>query len=134
MKFGKKAMVYGLLAIVLLLYINSCASLLLAGLIHDTITEGNDTEEKIVISLENKTNEILIIFLLAEFFPGNKKLWAQVARIPAHSIQEVRVSRGRTIRIIGGNSRIEYTDIECIDENFFTIYPQRNIPYVPENF
>jgi uncharacterized protein (UPF0248 family) len=123
----KKTVIFFLLLYIC--HISSCASLLLASLIN----EQKDTEGKIVISLENKTDETLALFLVEEFFPGNKKLWVQLARIPPHTIQEVRVSQGKTIRIIGGNSRIEYTDIACIYEDFIIIYPQKNIPYVPEN-
>jgi hypothetical protein len=101
--------------------------------LHDTLNEENEYEKKLVMTLENKTDEILAIFLVAEFLFENKKLWAQIAKIPPHSIQEVKVTEGRTIRIIGGNTRIEYTDIECLYADFITIYPQKNIPYVPEN-
>jgi hypothetical protein len=107
--------------------------MLLEAIMYDTINEQKDTEGKIVVSLENKTDEILAIFLVAEFYPGNKKLWSQIARISPHSLQEVRVTQGKTIRIIGGNTGIEYTDIECLYADFITIYPQKNLPYTPEN-
>jgi hypothetical protein len=113
--------------------ITSCATTLLTFLLHDTLNEETELEKKLVMTLENKTDEILTIFLVEELFPGNKKLWAQIARIPPHNSKEVKVTQGKTIRIIGGNTRIEYMDIECIYEDFITVYPQKNIPYVPDN-
>jgi hypothetical protein len=75
----------------------------------------------------------LAIFLVAEFYPGNKKLWSQIARISPHSSQEIRVKQGRTIRIIGGNTGIEYMNIECLYTDFITIYRTSQLQPLPKN-
>jgi hypothetical protein len=60
-----------------------------AVLINDTINEENDAEAKIVVSLENKTDEVVGCFT-GGILSRKTKLWAQATQTPAHSIQEAR--------------------------------------------
>jgi hypothetical protein len=86
-----------------------------------TYSETLDSADKLSLSLENKTNETLVVFVL---FSDNQRQGAELARIPAQSLRTLKLSQGKSVRIVGGLSRLEYRDIQCnYDGEYFTIYP-----------
>jgi hypothetical protein len=82
----------------------------------DSATERGENEGDIVIFIDNRTDEILIIFV-----NGYKK-GVELARILPKNEQKLSISKGRTIYISGGNTGKDYSEIICDnDGETFTI-------------
>jgi hypothetical protein len=82
----------------------------------DSVNERHDAEGKIEIFIDNKTNETLIIFV-----NGFKK-GAELSRILQGKEQRIKITKGRTIYISGGNTGKDYCEIICDDDGeTFTI-------------
>jgi len=126
-------MVKNMIIILLVLFcLNSCA--VLEGLAAagealsflDTFDERRDSEEKITAVIENKTDETLALFVLfsTDLRSFENKRGAELARLPAHTVKEIRITQGRKLRVTGGNTGIDYTDITCNqDGEVFAVYP-----------
>jgi hypothetical protein len=65
----------------------------------DSVDERRDSEEKIQIFIENKTNEILVIYV-NDYLKG-----AELARVAKGKEQRINITKGRTIYVSGGNTK-----------------------------
>jgi hypothetical protein len=75
----------------------------------------HDSEDKITLFIENKTNETLVIRIIA--FDG-QLVGAELIRIPPKQGEvAIRVTKERKIRILGGNTGKLYIEMVCAVDN-----------------
>ncbi|MDR0524834.1 MAG: hypothetical protein LBG90_03070 [Spirochaetaceae bacterium] len=92
-------------------------------LVADTWTERFNSDEKIQLFIDNKTDEIILVRALGfdKQTPG-----VELARIPKQSEALIKVTKGRKIELTGGNSRIRYREITVTeDSETVTVFPVR---------
>jgi hypothetical protein len=83
----------------------------------NSVEEQNDRQGRIMVSIDNQTNETLSLFING-YLKG-----AELARVPVGSMREVYITKGKSIYISGGNTRREYGQWECNDDGeIYTIY------------
>ena len=126
----KKKAVFLLPILACAIYVTGCAGLQTAlelaqaldtlGSFSDAAAERIDSEDKILIFLENRTNELLVVFVQSL----NERAEAELARLAPHSVNDIRISRERVIRIVGGNSGATYGKLLCdYDGLSYIVYP-----------
>ncbi|MDR2534748.1 MAG: hypothetical protein LBD29_01785 [Treponema sp.] len=97
----------------------------------DTLNERDESDEKILVFIENKTDELLVVRAVA--FDG-ELVGAELTRIPKQSEITLTITKGRIINIIGGRTSVRYIEMQCnIDSETITIYPslQTGLRYFP---
>jgi hypothetical protein len=110
----------------IIITINSCSTL--EGfwntlLFMDTLNERDDSVEKIIVFIENKTDEMVVVRAVA--FDG-ESVGAELTRISKQSEAKIKITKGRKINIIGGRTGARYMETECtVDSETITIYPSR---------
>jgi hypothetical protein len=83
----------------------------------DSVEPQDDRYSRIMVFVDNQTNEILILFVNG-YFKG-----AELARIPPKTMQGFYISKGRKIYVSGGTTQREYGQWECNNESeIFSIY------------
>jgi hypothetical protein len=73
----------------------------------DSVNETIDSEEKIQIFIENKTNEAIVVFVNG-YLKG-----AELARISKGKEEMIKITKGRTIYVSGGITQKKYREIIC---------------------
>jgi hypothetical protein len=128
-----KRIIFYLFCILIIKIISSCT---LLGFIYDVSNtvdtvnsrdKDNDIIGNVQIYVENKTNEIIIVYAKVEKTIKNKDedeiIKIDLARIPKGKIQKINIKKGREIFIMGGNSQIKYLETICnSDQETFVIY------------
>jgi len=105
--------------IIIFITITSCQAL--SAIYHtfiiiDSASERLDKEDQIYIYIDNKTNETLVLYV------SGYNTGVELARISQREVKEIKITKGRTIYISGGNSQINYLMISCDNEGeLFTI-------------
>jgi uncharacterized membrane protein YdjX (TVP38/TMEM64 family) len=117
---GKSKKIKSACIIFALLCMNSCAAIqylyMTASIAQamDISAEERDPGEKVTVVIDNRTGETLVIF--AEY-------GAQLARPPARTTAQIRVVRGRKLRITGGNTGFLYMEVTCKEDGeAFVVY------------
>jgi hypothetical protein len=110
----------------IIITINSCSTLGVFWdtlLFMDTLNERDASVEKIMVFIENKTDETVVVRAVA--FDG-ESVGAELTRISKQSEKKIEITKGRKINIIGGHTGVRYIETECIvDSETLTIYPSR---------
>ena len=96
--------------IIIFIPITSCQ--LLSGAYHtlvflDSAGERLDLDGQIEIIIENRSNETLILYV-SGFNTG-----AELARISQNETKNINITKGRSIYINGGNTKMNYMRIIC---------------------
>jgi hypothetical protein len=117
----------------IIITINSCSTIGVFWdtlLFMDTVNERVDSTEKILVFIENKTDEMVAVRSVA--FDG-QSVGAELTRISKQNKVTIKITRGRKINIIGGRTGVQYMETECaVDSETITVYPSRELVHVKQ--
>jgi hypothetical protein len=127
--FFQKFYVEAIFFISITILVNSCLTLSSLEvfwntlLFMDTVNERYGSDDRILLFIENKTDEILVVRSVG--FDG-QMVGAELIRISKHKEVKIKITKGRKINIIGGNTGVQYLEMECnVDSETVTVYPCR---------
>jgi len=127
-----KKVIFYILCVLFISTISSCkllAVIIDIGTVTDTVSSNNKDNDiigNVQIYIENKTDEIIVVFAKLKrtiYEKGNENMEIDLARIPKGKMKKINVKKGMEIYIIGGHTQRKYREIVCdIDQETIVIY------------